>query len=250
MIKAIIIDDEPNCITALQNDIKMFCPEVTVTAGCHSAKEGLLCIKRDHPDLIFLDVEMPWMNGFEMLEILDKEINFQIIFTTAYDQFAAKAFRVSAVDYLLKPIDSNDLINAISKVKKALQDKEGYHKISNLLQNTKAPAEQQRIAIPNREGYDFVPVNEIIYCKANGAYTDIILLNKKKLLLSKSLGETEELLPAEIFERIHHSLIVNAQHVTQYKKTSGSSIIMNNGDELNVAKSKKDQLLLRLGIKL
>lgn len=249
MIKSIIIDDEPNCITALQNDIKMFCPEVTVMAGCHSAKEGMLCIKRNIPDLVFLDVEMPWMNGFEMLEILDKEINFQIIFTTAYDQFAAKAFRVSAVDYLLKPIDSNDLINAIAKVKKALYDKEGHQKISNLLQNTKAPAEQQRIAIPNREGYEFVPINEIIYCKANGAYTDIILLNNKKLLLSKSLGETEDLLPAEIFERIHHSLIVNTLHINQYKKTSGSSIVMNNGDELSVAKSKKDQLLLRLGIK-
>ena len=249
MIKAVIIDDEPNCITTLQNDIKMFCPEVTITCSCHSAKEGLLCIKRDHPDLVFLDVEMPWMNGFEMLEILDKEINFQIIFTTAYDQFAVKAFKVSAIDYLLKPIDSNDLINAIAKVKKALQDKEGYNKIGNLLQNTKAPVEQQKIAIPNREGYDFVPVNEIIYCKANGAYTDIILVNNKKLILSKSLGETENFLPAEIFERIHHSLIVNTLHINQFTKTSGSSIVMNNGDELSVDKSKKDKLLLRLGVK-
>ncbi|MEJ7682327.1 MAG: response regulator [Segetibacter sp.] len=139
MIKAIIIDDELHCITALRHDIKMFCPEVTMTCSCHSAKEGLLCIKRDHPDLVFLDVEMPWMNGFEMLEILDKEINFQIIFTTAYDQFAAKAFRVSAIDYLLKPIDSNDLISSVEKAKKALSDKEGSYKISNLLQNAKVP---------------------------------------------------------------------------------------------------------------
>lgn len=153
------------------------------------------------------------------------------------------------MDYLLKPIDSSDLIHAIAKVKKALHDKEGHQKITNLLENTKAPAEQQRIAIPNREGYEFVPINEIIYCKANGAYTDIILLNNRKLLLSKSLGETESLLPAEIFERIHHSLVVNTQHINQYKKTSGSSIIMNNGDELSVAKSKKDQLLVRLGVK-
>ncbi len=249
MIKAIIIDDETHCITALRNDIKMFCPEITVMESCHSAKEGLLCIKRNNPDLVFLDVEMPWMNGFEMLEILDKEINFQIIFTTAYDQFAIKAFRVSAIDYLLKPIDSNDLINAAEKVKKALQNKEGHHKINNLLQNTKAPAEQQRIAIPNKDGYGFVSVSEIIYCKANGAYTDIILVNNKNLLLSKSLGETEALLPAEIFERIHHSIIVNIRNINRFIKSNGSYLVMTNGDELNVSKSKKDQLLLRLGVK-
>src|SRR3954453_4447131 len=106
MIRAIIIDDEPRCVTALQSDLEMFCPEVEVLEGCHSGKEGLLAIKKHHPDLIFLDVEMPWMNGFEMLEVFGGEINFKIIFTTAYDQFAARAFRVSAVDYLLKPIDS------------------------------------------------------------------------------------------------------------------------------------------------
>ncbi len=227
----------------------MFCPEVVVVACCHSAKEGLLCINRNSPDLVFLDVEMPWMNGFEMLEILNKDISFKIIFTTAYDQFAAKAFRVSAVDYLLKPVDSTDLISAVEKVKKMAPEKERDPNIGNLLQNMKAPIEQQRIAIPNREGYTFVPVSEIIYCKANGAYTDIILDKGKKLLLSRSLGETEGLLPAEMFERIHHSLIVNIQHINQFKKTSGSFIVMNNGDELSVAKSKKDQLLLRLGVK-
>src|ERR1700712_1079957 len=104
MIRAIIIDDELNCIKTFQNDLKMFCPGVEVIDTCQSAKEGLLSIKHNHPDLIFLDIEMPWMNGFEMLELLDKDITFQIIFTTAYDQFAIKAFKVSAVDYLLKPV--------------------------------------------------------------------------------------------------------------------------------------------------
>jgi len=248
-MKAIIIDDEPHCIKALQNDLKMFCPEVMVLDSCYSAKEGILSIKRNKPDLIFLDVEMPWMNGFEMLEILDKEIKFQIIFTTAYDQFAAKAFRVSAVDYLLKPIDGTDLVDAVSKAKKAIQEKDENGNIQNLLQNVKAPAEQQKIAIASREGYDFVPISEIVYCKGNGAYTDIILVNNKKLLLSKSLGETEDILPAELFERVHHSLVVNIQHINQYKKTTGSSIVMDNGEELNVSKSKKDQLLLRLGVR-
>lgn len=248
MIEAIVIDDEIHCITALQNDIRMFCPEVAIIDSCHSAKEGLLSIKRNNPELVFLDVEMPWMNGFEMLEVLDKDINFHIIFTTAYDQFAAKAFRVSAVDYLLKPIDSSDLMNAIEKVKKSIQGKEGFSNISNLLQNTKAAPAEQRIAVPNRNGFEFIPVNEILYCKAEGAYTTVVLSNKN-VLLSKSLGEAEQMLPAELFERVHHSFLVNMHYINQFVKTNGSYLVMKNGDELNVAKSKKDQLMLRLGIK-
>lgn len=249
MIKAIIIDDEPKCITALRNDIKMFCRDVMIIDACSSAKEGILSIKRNQPDLIFLDVEMPWMNGFEMLEILDKDINFHIIFTTAHDQFAAKAFRVSALDYLLKPIDHTHLISAVSKLTNSLHEKESFNKISNLLHNSKVPAEQSKIAIPNRDGYNFIPVNQILYCKAEGSYTNIILRDNKKLLLSKSLGETEQMLPLELFERIHHSLIVNIQHVNQFRKSSGLYIVMDNGEELSVSKSKKDQLLLRLGIR-
>lgn len=249
MIKAIIIDDEPHCVTALQNDIKMFCPDVEVAEVCHSAKEGLLAIKNIHPQLVFLDVEMPWMNGFEMLEVLDKHINFQIIFTTAYDQFAARAFRVSAIDYLLKPIDGNDLVNAVEKAKKLMPAAGSNSNISNLLQNAKAAPAEQRIAVPNRNGFEFVHVSDILYCKADGAYTTIVLTNNRKLVLSKPLGETEQLLPAELFERAHHSVLVNIQHVNHFIKTNGSYLIMTNGDELNVAKSKKDHLLVRLGIK-
>ncbi|HOY12382.1 MAG TPA: LytTR family DNA-binding domain-containing protein [Saprospiraceae bacterium] len=249
MIRAIIIDDEAHCVKSLENDLKMFCGNVEVMDTCFSAKEGMLSIKRNKPDLIFLDVEMPWMNGFEMLEVLGDDIGFHIIFTTAYDQFAARAFRVSAVDYLLKPIDSNDLINAVNKTAEILKSKTNGGVIQNLLQNNKTPVERQKMAIPSREGYDFVPVNEIIYCRASGAYTDVILNSGKKLLLSQSLGETEQLLPEELFERVHHSLVVNVQHINQYKRTSGTSIIMINGDELNVSKSKKEHLLTRLGIK-
>ncbi len=248
-MKAIIIDDELNCIKVLQNDLKMFCPEVEILDTCQSAKEGMLSIKRNNPNLVFLDVEMPWMNGFEMLEILDKEINFETIFTTAYNQFAVKAFRVSAVDYLLKPIDSSDLTEAVAKAKKSLKEKEDHSNINTLLQNIKTPPTLQKIAISSREGYDFFPLSDIIYCKANGAYTDIIFVNNKRLLLSKSLGETEAMLPAEFFERIHHSLVVNIHHINQFKKSTGSFIVMDNGDELNVSKSKKEQLLLRLGVK-
>jgi two-component system LytT family response regulator len=249
VIKAILIDDEEHCITALKHDIKMFCPGISIIDCCNSGKEGIFSIKKNHPDLIFLDIEMPGMNGFEMLEILDKNIDFQIIFTTAYDQFAVKAFKVSAADYILKPVDGQDLINAVSKVSRSLQTKPTNSNINNLLQNSKKKVEQSKIALPSKDGYDFISIANIIYCKANGAYTNIILAGDKKYLLSKPLGEIEQMLPDTFFERIHHSVIVNIKHIQHLKKSNSSSIIMDNGDELSVSKSKKEQLLLRLGVK-
>ncbi|MEI9810403.1 MAG: LytTR family transcriptional regulator DNA-binding domain-containing protein [Bacteroidota bacterium] len=132
------------------------------------------------------------------------------------------------------------------KQKKVIGDREE-SVIDNLLQNTKAQPVQQKIAIPNREGYDFIPVAEIIYCRASGAYTEIILKNNKKLLLSRSLGETEVMLPAELFERVHHSLLVNIQHIDHLKKTAGTFIIMNNGDELNVSQIQKGPVIGETG---
>jgi len=248
MIKAIIIDDEANCLTALLNDIKMFCPNVSVAAVCSSAREGMMIIEKHRPDLIFLDVEMPRMNGFEMLEAMEKT-NFHIIFTTAHDQFAARAFRVSAVDYLLKPIDTEELVSAVTKAEGLIAGKKNSHKaIANLLHNAGLPDEQQKIAIPSRHGYEFIPINDILYCKAEGAYTNLVLRNKK-MLLSRSLGETEQMLPALLFERAHHSLLVNIRHIKSYSKSDGCFIIMENGDQLSVSRARKEQLLTRLGVK-
>ena len=151
MIRAIIIDDEANCLTALENDLTMSCPDITVVAVCRSARDGLLAIKKHQPDLIFLDVKMPGMNGFEMVEMMD-DINFQIIFTTAHDEFAARAFRVSAVDYLLKPIDTEELVSAVNKAAGLIAHTKSSQKtVSNFLQNASLPDEQQKIAIPHRE---------------------------------------------------------------------------------------------------
>src|SRR6185436_9824927 len=155
MIRSIIIDDEQHCVRALSNDLKQHCPSIELVDACHSAKEGILSIKKLNPDLVFLDVEMPWMNGFEMLEVLG-EVNFSIIFTTAHDEFAAKAFRISAVDYLLKPIDANDLKAAVAKAEKKMDEGSSLKHISNLLRNMKQPATEQKIALPLREGYEFV----------------------------------------------------------------------------------------------
>ena len=250
MITAIIIDDELPCIAALQHDLKMFCPQVKVIAACQSAKEGLLAIRAQGPDLVFLDIEMPVINGFELLQMLGGDIGFQLIFTTAYEQFAIRAFKVSAMAYLLKPVGSEELIEAVARVQRNLAQRgrsEG--QIGNLLENNRLSPEEQKIAFPNREGYDFVSPADIVYCQADGAYTRVVMGNGRSLLLSKPLGETESLLPSSLFERIHHSCLINITQVQQYKKTDGASIVMQNGDRLNVARSKKARLMYRLGIR-
>lgn len=247
MIKAIIIDDEQHCVKALLNDLKKNCSSVEVVDTCFSAKEAIMSIKKNNPDLIFLDVEMPWMNGFEMLEVLG-DVNFSIIFTTAHDEFAAKAFRISAVDYLLKPIDAHDLKEAITKVDHKLNDSGNLH-IENLLRNIKKSAAQQKIALPYKEGYEFVEVSHIIYCQAEGAYTKVFLDNRKYILVSKTLGDIEELLPADIFQRIHHSTVVNLGFITHFVRSDGGYVKLQTGEQLPVSKSKKEGLMERLGLK-
>ena len=248
MIRSIIIDDEQHCVRALLNDLLKNCPSVEVLDTCNSAKEGMLSIKKHKPDLIFLDVEMPWMNGFEMLELLG-DFNSSIIFTTAHDEFAAKAFRISAVDYLLKPIDANDLISAVQKVERKLDEGNSLDHITNLLRNIKQETKDQKIALPQREGYEFVEVSSILYCQAEGAYTKVLLDNKRSMLISRSLGDVEELLPPDMFQRIHHSSLVNVSFISQFLRTDGGYVVLKNGEKLSVSKGKKDMLMARLGLK-
>ena len=188
------------------------------------------------------------MNGFEMLEMLEK-IDFCIIFTTAYDKFAAKAFRISAVDYLLKPVDADDLKAAVRKAEEKINGASGTINIQNLLHNIREPAQNQKIALPNREGYEFVRVSSILYCTAEGAYTKVIFANKHSLLISRTLGDIEEMLPPELFLRIHHSTVINLSGVTHYLRTDGGYVVMNTNEKLVVSKARKDALLEKLGLK-
>jgi len=248
MLRSIIIDDEPQNAEILNKDLSQHCPSVDVVSVCHSAKEGIMAIKKEKPDLVFLDIEMPWMNGFEMLEVLG-DIYFSIIFTTAHDQFAAKAFRISAVDYLLKPIDSTDLKEAIKKAEKRMDQQHGNENVENLLRNFRQPATQQKIALPNKDGYEFTEVNQIIYCQAEGSYTKVFLLGKKHILVSKSLGDIEELLPSALFLRIHHSTVVNINFVTHFVRSDGGYVKLQTGEQLPVSKSKKESVMNKLGLK-
>ena len=178
MIRSVIIDDEQHCVRALLSDLQQHCPAIEVADTCSSAKEGIMAIKKLNPDLVFLDVEMPWMNGFEMLEVLG-DVNFSIIFTTAHDEFAAKAFRISAVDYLLKPIDASDLKAAVQKVEKKMEEGSSLQHITNLLRNIRQPSAEHKIALPQREGYEFIDVSSIIYCSARGLIQKFLLLIKR-----------------------------------------------------------------------
>jgi len=247
MIRSIIIDDEQHCVRSLLSDLQQHCPTIEVLDSCYSAKEGIMAIKKLNPDLVFLDVEMPWMNGFEMLEVLG-DVNFSIIFTTAHDEFAAKAFRISAVDYLLKPIDANDLKTAVSKVERKMEEGSSLGHITNLLRNIRQPSAEQKIALPQREGYEFIDVSSIIYCQAEGAYTKVFIADKKPMLISRTLGDVEELLPPEIFQRIHHSTLVNISFVSQFLRTDGGYVVLKTGEKLSVSKAKKEMVMARLGL--
>jgi two-component system LytT family response regulator len=248
MIRSIIIDDEQHCVRALLSDLQKNCPAVEVLDTCYSAKEGIMSVKKHNPDLVFLDVEMPWMNGFEMLEVIG-DPNFSIIFTTAHDEFAARAFRISAVDYLLKPVDANDLKTAVQKVERKMEEGSSLQHITNLLRNIRQSSADQKIALPQREGYEFVDVSSIIYCQAEGAYTKIFIIDKRTMLISRSLGDVEELLPPEIFQRIHHSTLVNTSFILQFLRTDGGYVVLKNGEKLSVSKAKKEMLMARLGLR-
>src|SRR6185436_10954351 len=193
MIKAVIVDDEPFCCSSLVILLERHCPEVKVAGICHSGEDALVVIPEQQPQIVFLDIEMPGMNGFEMLEKLPT-INFEIIFTTSYDQYAIKAIRFSALDYLLKPIDREELQNAVQKV----IHRSHYplpQQLEILLQKIHQPiSSAQKIALPSMEGLQMIDVNSIISCASDSNYTIFFIRNKKKLVVSRTLKEIEEML--------------------------------------------------------
>lgn len=245
MIHAIIIDDERHSCDALKMLLDKSCPQVQVAAICYSGAEAIKKIKEIKPDLVFLDIEMPAMNGFQMLEQISS-INFEIIFTTSYDQYAITAFKFSALDYLLKPVDREELEKAVQKVSKKINPGIS-QQLEILLQKINQPAiPVQRIALPTMQGLEFVPVDSIIHCSSSNNYTEVFLSDKKRLLVSRTLKETEEMLADHAFLRVHHSHIVNLNAVTRYVKGEGGYLIMSDGSMVDVSRSRKELLMQRL----
>lgn len=243
-IKAIIIDDEPYCCEALATLLDDI-PEIEVRTICHSAVDALTAIKKHSPDLVFLDVEMPKMNGFELLEQLPS-VNFEIIFTTSYDQYALKAIRFSAIDYLLKPVDSEELQKAIQKVINRTL-KPITQQLEILMQKINQPSTPiNKIAMPTMEGLQLITVESIISCESDSNYTIIKLKGNKKIIVSRTLKEIEELLEEHSFVRVHRCYLANLNEVEKYVKGEGGYLLMSDGSTIDVARNKKEMLLKKL----
>jgi len=244
MIKAIIIDDESSSRSSLKQKLLAWCPDVEVIGEAKNGEEGIQLIESLHPDLLFLDVEMPRMNGFGMLQQLTFR-NFDIIFTTAFDQYAIQAIRVSALDYLVKPIEVEELKNAVDAVKQKRTSQQPNARIENLLQNLLSVNDS--IAIPSREGLQFINVGRIIYLEAESNYTVIYMDDAPKLTVTKTLKEFEELLSPQLFIRIHHSYLINKKHIRKYIRGDGGQVVMSNNAVLYVSKRKKTEFLKAIG---
>jgi two-component system, LytTR family, response regulator len=243
MIKAILVDDELHGLETLSILLNDYCPEVEVVEKCASAKKALDAIDRLNPDLVFLDIEMPVMNGFELLEQLD-QIPFSVVFTTSYDQYAIKAIRFSALDYLLKPVDPKELIGAVHKVKKQKTPptNEQLQMLMGQLQHKESRF--TKIAVPTSEGFELIPADEIIRCEADDNYTHLFLKSKARVIASRTLKEMEEQLSEFVnFLRVHHSYIVNLNEVVKYVRGDGGYLIMTDGTTVNVSRSRKEALL-------
>jgi two-component system LytT family response regulator len=223
----------------------MYCPEVKVLDICYSAESALQSLKEHPPQILFLDIEMPFMNGFELLEKLGK-INFELIFTTSYDHYAIKAIRFSALEYLLKPIDRGELQSAVQKAIKR-NEHPLPQQFEILLEKMRQPAiPVSRIAIPTLEGFQLVQAASVIRCEADSNYTHLFLKNKIKITASRNLKEMEEMLEDYSFVRVHHSYLVNINEVEQYIKGEGGYLIMSDGATVNVSRSRKELLLRKI----
>jgi two-component system, LytTR family, response regulator len=235
-IKAIIIDDEERARNTLQMLLKEYCPQVDIISSCSSVPEGVLSINQKRPQLVFLDIEMPEYNGFELLSFF-REIDFQIIFVTAYNEYALKAFEVSAVDYLLKPVDIDKLKVAVDKAGARIGSTIQHN--VDVLKDTFKTGQFNKIALPVSEGLLFVEVPEIIYLEAEGAYTNVWLKNGSKILVSKKLKFFEEILDARPnFFRSHRSFIVNINYLKKYSKND-SSLLLDNGQTVYISRERK-----------
>jgi two-component system LytT family response regulator len=245
MMKAIIVDDEPLCCQSLQLLLEQNCPDVAIVGIYNNGLTALEVLRSQNVDLVFLDVEMPRMSGFEMLEALGS-ISFKLIFTTSYDKYALNAFRVSAVDFLLKPIDRRELVEAVEKVR-STKNSVNNQQVELLLQKINQPSKPlMKIAMPSIEGLEMVPIENILYGESSDNYTYIFLKNNKKMLVTRSLKEMEELLEEHSFVRVHRSFLVNLNEVERYVRGDGGYVMMSDGKMIDVSRSKKEELLKRL----
>lgn len=248
MLRSIIIDDEFKSREVLKSLIEKFCDDIEVSATCHNGEEAIAAIHTHKPDVIFLDIQLQSETGFEILQRLDK-IDFEIIFTTAYSEFAIKAFNFSAIDYLLKPIDIELLRKATEKARKRIVGSIS-ERVAQLAENLKGNSfKNSRLAIPASDGLEFITVGDIIYCEASGNYTNIYLGDNRKFIVSRTLKEYEDLLEDQDFFRIHNSHLINLNAIKKYIRGEGGQVVMKNDKTLDVSKMKKKGFMDKIKLK-
>jgi two-component system LytT family response regulator len=245
-LRAIIVDDESDAREKIAFLMQRYCADtVEVLAQCADGEEALKAIYQLKPDLLFLDVEMPRMTGFDLLRKVGRP-EFDVIFTTAYDHYAIKAIKFSAIDYLLKPIDIDQIKEAIARVQEKRAQGDGGARVEQLVENTRPGAVMSGISIPSKDGFVMVKLDDIIWCEAVNYYTVFHLNGKRELVATRTLKDFEEMLDASGFARIHHSHLINLAHLARYIKGAGGQVVMSDGKTLDVSRRKKDELMARI----
>ena len=246
-LRTILVDDEPRGLNSMQKLLQLNCPDVCIVGACTNVDEAIGKINQLEPHLVFLDIAMPVKNGFDLL----KEFNdpgFEVIFVTAHNHFMIEAFHFSAVDYLLKPVEDDLLIDAVKRARKRIMEKSGSRNIETFLHNIQqrqAP-QNMKLCIHSLKGFQVVELNDILYAEAAGNYTNFYFSNEPFICTSKPIHEYEELLNDAGFVRIHKSYLVNLLHVKEYIRGEGGSVRLTSGKELEVARRKKDPFLTRM----
>lgn len=252
MIRSVIIDDEIHGQKLLYGLLNKHCPDVVVSAMAGSMEKGIEIIREHQPDLVFLDIQMPNGNGFDLLDKIGK-VDFDVIFTTAYDNYAIKAFKVSALDYLLKPIDVDDLKIAVKKMTDKKTSKSSFldPRIDILLDLQRQKPENRQvtnISLPTNDGFEFVLVDDIVRLEATGNYTNIYFKDGAVKLVTRTLKDFEHILEHNSFIRCHHAHIVNLTYVKGYVRGEGGFLELSNKKQIEVSRRKKEVVLQRLGI--
>ena len=245
MLKSIIVEDEPHSQKTLANFIRKYCPQLKLVAIAATVSEGIEQINQQKPDLVFMDIDLPDGTGFEIINQLHEPWP-SIIFVTAYNQYAVKAFQVSAIDYLLKPVDPELLIKAVEKVQQTENDQQQQSKKVAVFNENRISGKLNKMALPTQHGVQLVHIDEIIRLEADGNYTTVFLKDKSKYMVSRKIKEFETLLESMHFFRIHQSHIVNLLLIDRYVKGEGGTVILEDGTQLEVARRRKEAFLKRI----
>lgn len=243
-MKAVIVDDSPQARKLLRLMLQEFAPDIEIVAEAENGNAGTSAIKMFQPHIVFLDIDMPEKSGIQMAEeLIEQNIQFHLIFTTAFNQYAINAFRLSAMDYLLKPISEQELITSIEKIKKLEVLKTAHLQLRSLSQNLD-PLTRNVICIPTQNGYDYLDVDDIEYLEADGSYVHLFLKDKKHKTVSKNLKYFENALQSfSNFVRVHRSFIINLDFMASYSRSGRGTIIMQNGKEVDLARDRRSAFL-------